>query len=597
MGFAVFFMSSLSKFTEPQIFRRFSPAMLSEMLGRHPALLDKRGIFLPAQPDEYNMPYDRIADLFLHVDGEHMEIYDAIHLVNRLANAKGVGAIGTVARDAGVVVPPNLSSPYDVSLWTWLSHPRVLERAGYRVQMHNARSFHYFNPMQDGLPDLAYDDSHIGRFASAMGACYRNARRCGAVKVTDVVEGEELWLMIHHGGHLDRRGNVDEETGDVSTICFHEEQYDVLVYNTRYHELKIRNAAKGIVEVMRMEFGSIFFGTPHTFARRAPFNLEALCGRNLGFLSSTRVAGIHSVKLAEVRYGVGGACNKTVHIKAENLLYALDRGGRVIPAEVLGVDYAKFKFRFSGDSKARSVEIRTPNKSSFGRESDAPLVEQWLRKASILNGMQVESEALRFFSLIHRHMAASYTLNEWRCFLGEQFGLVFPLLRDTGVQATYWCAEDGYSRLPLVREGEKLVAISPDYESESDLEQRDIEPEEVALWELPPARIAERLAETCSLDAGFSDLENGIYRIGSFRGADSRRFRAYMLSNPARRTASLAKQLFGMEQSPMLCMSPEYCSDTETFLSQSGCCYIPMADMLDSSLEPGGAFHLSLIHI
>lgn len=58
-------MSSLSKFTEPQVFRRFSPVLPAKMLGRHSTLPDKRGMVLSQQPVECNMPYDWIA-IFPH---------------------------------------------------------------------------------------------------------------------------------------------------------------------------------------------------------------------------------------------------------------------------------------------------------------------------------------------------------------------------------------------------------------------------------------------------------------------------------------------------------------------------------------------------
>ena len=137
-------MASLSKFTNPEVFRRFSPVLFAEFLGRSAEAVRVRGIHLPSEPTEDNMPYDQIARLFLSADEALMELYDAINLVNTLVANKGRGAIIEVAKAKKVWIPQELSSPYDVALWTWLNHPDIAERAGYRLKMHNARSFYYF---------------------------------------------------------------------------------------------------------------------------------------------------------------------------------------------------------------------------------------------------------------------------------------------------------------------------------------------------------------------------------------------------------------------------------------------------------------------
>jgi hypothetical protein len=111
-------MASLSKFTNPEVFRRFSPALLSEFLRRSEDAVQDRGIELPPIPTEDNMPYEPIARLFLSADESLMELYDAINLVNTLAANKGRGAILEVAKAQNVWIPRELSSPYDVALWT-----------------------------------------------------------------------------------------------------------------------------------------------------------------------------------------------------------------------------------------------------------------------------------------------------------------------------------------------------------------------------------------------------------------------------------------------------------------------------------------------
>jgi len=82
-------VASLSKFTTPEVFRRFSPVLLTEFLGRCAEAVKACGIHLPSEPSEDNLPYEQIARLFFSADEALMELYDAINLVNTLAAKKG----------------------------------------------------------------------------------------------------------------------------------------------------------------------------------------------------------------------------------------------------------------------------------------------------------------------------------------------------------------------------------------------------------------------------------------------------------------------------------------------------------------------------
>jgi len=107
---------NLSRFSNPEVFRRSSPVLLAEFLARCAEAVKARGIHLPSEPTEDNLPYEQIARLFLSADEALMELYDAINLVNTLAANKGRGAIFEVAKVKNVWVPRELSSPYDIAL-------------------------------------------------------------------------------------------------------------------------------------------------------------------------------------------------------------------------------------------------------------------------------------------------------------------------------------------------------------------------------------------------------------------------------------------------------------------------------------------------
>ncbi|QHI70128.1 RNA polymerase sigma factor sigma-70 region 4 domain-containing protein [Tichowtungia aerotolerans] len=574
-------MASLSKFTNPEVFRRFSPVLLAEFLGRSTEAVKARGIDLPSEPTEDNLPYDQIALLFLSADEALMGLYDAINLVNTLAANKGRGAILEAAKEKSVWVPCELSSPYDVALWTWLHYPDIAERAGYRLKMHNARSFYYFPSfLGEDTPALQYTPANIERFADTMGSFYAQASKGGVAKVLDVMEADELWLLIRHGGYLERRGDVDEESGEVSTICFRDEEYDVLIYNARHRELKIRRTTDATMERLKVEFGQIFFGSAHTFVGRESFPLSVLQQNDLSFFRTIKVPGIKSVRFSEVRYMLYGSVTKTVHEKSADLLQSASIDGYVVPKIAFHVDFAKLHFCFEGEDKYRSVDLYPPNRSSFARESDARKVEEWLREASLLNGGCNADMDERFFKALNIHLGESYTLNEWNLFFGDTFERADPFLQNIGKDASYWCAPGSAKRFDILREGEKVTALSPDYENSPEQERRNIDPAELRLFKLCPCSLSIRLNRSFGVENAFCSLEDGIYRMGTLRGPDRRRHRAFLLAHAERSTIALAKQTVGQEGEGIILVTPDYCPETVDFAVKNKILYVPLRDTL-----------------
>jgi hypothetical protein len=417
-----------------------------------------------------------------------------------------------------------------------------------------------------------------------MGSFYAQASKGGVAKVLDVMEGDELWLLIRHGGYLERRGDVDEKSGEVSTVCFRDEEYDVLIYNIRHRELKIRRTTDATMERLKAEFGQLFFGSAHTFVGRESFPLDVLKQDDLSFFRTVKVPGIKDVKFSEVRYMLHGSVIKTVHEKSADLLQSAD-AGYVVPEVAFQVDFAKLRFRFEGEDKYRSVDLYPPNRSSFARESDAPKVEEWLREASLLKGGCNTDPNERFFKALNIHLGQLYTLNEWNLFFGDTFERAELFLQDTGQDAPYWCAPGSAKQFDILREGETVTALSPDYENSPGQEQRDIDPAELRLFKLCPCSLSARLGQSLGVQSAYSSHEEGIYRLGTLRGPDTRRHRAFLLAHAERSAVSLAKQVVGQEGEGIIIVTPAFCPDTEDFAVKNKLLYVPLRDMLKSDFS------------
>jgi hypothetical protein len=584
-------MASLNKFTDPEIFRRFEPGLLAQFLLIKEAELAVRGLFLPKHPTKENMPYDGIAQMFLSLDESLNDLYDAIYLIGRLASKAGRGAIFAVAKEAGVKIPNNLSSHYDLAMWLWLNRLKQAVHAGYRLKMHNTRSFHYFSSyLDEKAPELQYTQENIDRFAGKMASYYSAVSKGGAVKIFDVTEGDELWLLIRHGGYLERRGDVDNETGDVETVCFRDEEYDVLIYNLRHRELKIRNTSDAAIERLKLEFGTVFFGSLHTFVKREIFPLKVLRETDLAFLRTVKVPGIRGVKLSEVRYALPGCVTKIVHEKSADLIQASNPREPIIPATAFDVDFAKLKFVFEGENKGRSVDLYPPNKSSFARESDAPRVEVWLREAGLMKGGSSDDPHVRFMKILNIHLGKTLTMNEWQFLFNEVNDRAAPFLRAVGRQADYWCEPGTMQRREILRKEGSIIALSPDYENSPELERHGIPEDDIQLYCLCPETLAGRLCACYGIEPAFKPHDDGLFRVGTFRGPDRRRYPAYLATHPERSVLSLAKQVAGQEGEGLMLISPDYCADTAEFSRQKKSLYVPLVDHLKDDFTVAETF-------
>jgi len=390
---------SVVKCTRPEIFRRLSPVLLAELLGRYPALLEARGLQLPADPVEESMPFRKITELFLCTDGlaeQDASLYEAIYLVDHLASSAGRCAIFQAAEQRSVVIPPEAAiTNHDLALWVWLHHPRLLESASFRVEVHGNQSYFYYRPANELVVPLRYSPDTVQRFRHSLRAYYKGISRGSSVQVLDIQDGDELWILIRHGGIMERHASISDETDFMESICFRDEEYDIIIYNRIHGDLKIRYSNKKTIEVLRSVFGRLFFGGADYFTARGMFFLDRFREPECSFVASTIVSGIGAVVLEEVCYLLPGGCDLTIHEKSSNLLHCLRECSSVVPAKAILVDSAHLGFKFEGSQQYRSVKLTVPNKANYARESDAWLVEQWLRKAGLMKTLgQVENMAV-----------------------------------------------------------------------------------------------------------------------------------------------------------------------------------------------------------
>ena len=193
-----------------------------------------------------------------------------------------------------------------------------------------------------------------------------------------VFEKEDaVWFLVRRGEPCKREAAVDP-SGSAS-VFYRPAVYDVLRYDFSSGELSVSaGSSKKILELHRLAFGRHLFGDEAYFAdRKGLFTLDPLQVNGSESLACGDIEGLESVILKEIRIHWGGPESEIEIRRATDLFRAFERRNRTIP-EAARIVAAKFAMTFGDSKTARSVTISSSNRTSFTRDSDSPLVEEWM---------------------------------------------------------------------------------------------------------------------------------------------------------------------------------------------------------------------------
>lgn len=376
------------KLTKPEAVRCFSPMLLAELLGRYSELLEAQDIQLPIFSTDTLMSAGKIEELFLcdgDPSGQGTPLCEAIHQADHLASPEGRESILRLAEQQNISIPSEAAATnHDLALWTWLHHPRLLKSVARRVKVHDGDSYFHYGPVNGTVAVPGYLPDIIQKFQHSLRSHYKAISKGSFIQVLDVLQGDELWFMIRHGSHLKRRSIIDDETNTIDSICFRGEESDIIIYNRIHGSLKIRYTDDKTLRVLRESFGHFFFGNSDYLAADEIFDLDRFKEQGCSFMASTIVSGIDSVVLEEVRYMLPGGSDRTIHEKMPKPLHGLHGCSSVVTPNAFLVDSVHLGFKFEDSHQYLSVRLSSPNKSTYARESDAWLVEQWLRKVGLM---------------------------------------------------------------------------------------------------------------------------------------------------------------------------------------------------------------------
>ncbi|MBX3378420.1 MAG: hypothetical protein KF678_15610 [Phycisphaeraceae bacterium] len=386
-------MSSLAfrRFTHAYALREVDSAALLELLRPHAAFLASHGAVLPTDPEQIDIERVEIA-LLTTIGDLPIDLVDALWHIHEMATPAGMESLLSAAEQTGLRLPGDRLAPADIAVRVWIADADLLRRCHSELSVSRRRSFETFVPAKGAsLAWVPPGPETIAALDAAVGAWYVANRRGLGARVLFFDHGDELRFLIRHGGPYRREGSLDD--GMPGCVRYRPMAHGIVVFDRRTWELRINSGTKRERIAYRELVGQHVFGRREMFPPDPDrYDLEPLRALGRRSLVCTDVPGLASVRLTELSLYVGGPYHRRKVEKADDVLVALDAAGETISSDAL-LTSATFEVRFTDGRKPRPVTIRHGNTASYTRDTDAEIIETFLRRRGFVKGVREVAHA------------------------------------------------------------------------------------------------------------------------------------------------------------------------------------------------------------
>lgn len=380
---------SLRRFAHPRVLQSVSPHVILEFLRPHADYIGAKGFALP-EPGSVISDFDylRLTSVLMNPD-EHMPnaLMDALFYTHEMGTERAMGKLVAVADSLNISIPSE-STPMDVAMRIWNHDPLALEKAHSEQHIYRSRTFEHYQA-DAALPFPEPDPDRVAEMEATMDAWFEERKRGANTRVFIYPGEDEVWFLIRHGDAYKRESAVEGYKS--KGIVYRPEAFDVACYVQPMGELRIHAKNKGEQDLYRRELGRLIAGCSAFFPGLDKYDLSPIIYDGEKCLVVRDVDGIDWVLLTELRLERNRLHYKTlVTYAAPNVFLALhDENIRLRPNEV--ITRAKFRVKYTGEDKPRTIAITPPNKLQLTRDADAAVTDQWLRKRGFVRSEEADS--------------------------------------------------------------------------------------------------------------------------------------------------------------------------------------------------------------
>ena len=274
--------------------------------------------------------------------------------------------------------------PADVAVRLWLTDRTLLEEAHTEQQLSRPRAFSAFVSTVSPLQKFASpNEKQLVAMQNKMDDTFEEKKRGRGSRVFTYQQKDEYFFLVRHGEPWRREGTM---TG---SVFFHPQKHDVLIYNSTSCEIQIHTNSKWEQELYLKCFGFYLFNDENFFSLKNKYTLQPLVDYGRNALNTEGAEdSIEQIVLKEISIMWGNEIEirKT---KGDLFLCFEKRKNPKIPENIFR---AVFSVKFKHSKRPRSVTVQSGNKTSYDRDDDSSIVENWLKRRGFIQGQNVEDE-------------------------------------------------------------------------------------------------------------------------------------------------------------------------------------------------------------
>jgi hypothetical protein len=320
-----------------------------------------------------------------------------LYLASRLGTATGWEVIERQAKEDGRELPrlqachSYADSAVVAAIYQWPKNKDLLERANARARVHARSSYVYYAPSMDYRS--RYRKCSDEALADARNSLAHHFLSEGLVedslhgRATEIIPYDfekEIWFLIRYPGKKSRHSGCDR-SGDWKGFVFNPEQYDAVVYNKVYGDLRMNTNRKRDHMKYRIVFGHLLFDEANVFMpKEEVVTLKPLTGdAAAGLFACGDVAGLTMIAPVEVTYDLWSFPPKTITEKARDggtLLENNERSPRIVPVATLAVQSVVLAYQLADSTKPGKLTLQVGNRVTYERDGDSVVIEEWLRR-------------------------------------------------------------------------------------------------------------------------------------------------------------------------------------------------------------------------
>ena len=379
--------------------RRFTPAVLSELLLCFPQYLSRKKLTIPAAnvADARNMLYDSILDACMAADIDP-ELNRVLFMATQLGNEEGWTLIQEEMEDRNIKAgfDPTPYTHHDLPLMTWLRRTLpddedILEQSYARVRIHGKSAYRYYPPLQDLREKYKRPAGKVLKeLRESLAEHFTRDPDHKGVKVLDYEYDEEMWFLVRYPGQPVRPDAIGKD-GEDEDVPYTPGQYDAVVYHKTYGDLRLNTVRAADHKRYRMAFGHALMGESNVFDPEteiitlAPLKTECL------HLFAVQDAGeFPRVQPSEV-------CFNDLHVPGRRITWRVDHkdahllhyptgtnAKRLLPETTDTIHYAKFRYRLNANDAWHSMTVHQGSDLRFDRDGDSAVLERWLRERGFI---------------------------------------------------------------------------------------------------------------------------------------------------------------------------------------------------------------------